>query len=79
MGKNKKDLPIPNSGTMLSQKINEDFNKKKPDLSDPNEQKGHPLIAYSGVDGQRLVLPKPKKVAPAKGNDLAGEKKNDHE
>ena len=75
----KKDLPIPNSGTMLNQKTNEDFNKKKPDPSDPNEQKGHPLIANSGVDGQRLVPPKRKRVTPVKGNNLPGAKKHNNE
>ena len=35
-----KNRPRINSGTMLNQKTNEDFNKKKPAPTDPNEQKG---------------------------------------
>ncbi len=51
MGKNKTGQTNPPAGDMLTQKTNEDFNKKKPNLKDPNEQKGQPdtaapIIAY---------------------------------
>lgn len=35
-----RNRPGINSGTMFNQKTNEDFNKKKPNPTDPNEQKG---------------------------------------
>ena len=38
MEKSKFDQGKQSAGTMLQQKTNEDFNKKKPDPSDPNEK-----------------------------------------
>lgn len=34
-----------NPGNMVNQKTNEDFNKKNPDPTDPNEQKERPAVA----------------------------------
>ena len=40
MEKSKNDQSNQNAGTMLQQKTNEDFNKKKPNPNDPNEKDG---------------------------------------
>ena len=42
MENNKNEQSHPQAGTMLQQKTNEDFNKKKPDPDDPNEQDNVP-------------------------------------
>lgn len=44
MKKRKKQTPGVQSGTMTTQKTNEDFNKQKPDPEDPN-QKGQGVPA----------------------------------
>jgi hypothetical protein len=36
----KNDAPKIPAGSSMDQKTNEDFNKKKPDPADPNQQKG---------------------------------------
>jgi hypothetical protein len=36
----KNDAPKIPAGNSMDQKTNEDFNKKKPDPTDPNQQKG---------------------------------------
>ena len=42
MDKNQNNPRNQDAGTMLNQKTNEDFNKKKPDPTDPNQQKDLP-------------------------------------
>jgi hypothetical protein len=39
----------PNSGKEGSIRTNEDFNNKQPNLNDPNEVKGRPILSYSKV------------------------------
>ncbi len=48
-----------NPGTMANQKANEDFNKKKPDPADPNQEKAIPKSAdqYLGQDDSKKPLP----------------------
>ncbi len=66
----------PDSGTMLNQKTNEDFNKKKPNPTDPNEQKGRVTTAIpvlGGDDGYPLEPASPDEMgrwekAPATSN-----------
>jgi hypothetical protein len=43
----------PNSGKEGSIRTNEDFNNKQPDLNDPNEVKGKPILSYSKVKKAR--------------------------
>ena len=42
MENNKNEQSHPQAGTMLHQKTNEDFNKKKPNPNDPNEKDSTP-------------------------------------
>ncbi len=49
MGKDQNGRRYLNAGTMLTQKTNEDFNKKKPDPNDPNEQKSDPDTAVPDI------------------------------
>ena len=49
MIKRKIDTRISNHGSMLNQKTNEDFNKKKPDPNDPNEQKDRAVTAVPDI------------------------------
>lgn len=42
MENNKNGQGHPQAGTMLNQKTNEDFNKKQPNLNDPNEKNAVP-------------------------------------
>ena len=46
-------------GTMANQKANEDFNKKKPDPADPNQEKAIPKSAdqYLGQDDSKKPVP----------------------
>ena len=46
MKKARKEFLNPSAGSMTSQKTNEDFNKKQPDPSNPNENLGMPKIVY---------------------------------
>ena len=50
----------PDAGSMLSQKTNEDFNKKQPNLNDPNEKKNSPKAdaAPKGTNGKKLLKKK---------------------
>ena len=65
------------AGSMLIQKTNEDYNKKKPDLKDPNEEIGHPdtLISDLGDDdikpwkGERPDVEKGQRKPP---NEIEG-------
>ena len=43
----------PNSGKEGSIRTNEDFNNKQPNLNDPNEVKGRPILSYSKVKKTR--------------------------
>ena len=46
----------PNSGKEGSIRTNEDFNNKQPNLSDPNEVKGRPVLTY--LKGKKIRLNK---------------------
>lgn len=50
MKKNKTKPEKIQHGSMLNQKTNEDFNKKKPDPTDPNEVKSIPIPIVQGVE-----------------------------
>jgi len=43
----------PNSGKEGSIRTNEDFNNKQPNLNDPNEVKGRPILSYSKIKKTR--------------------------
>jgi hypothetical protein len=49
MQESKNNQPDLSHGTILAQKTNEDFNKEKPDPSDPNQEIGHPVIAVPDI------------------------------
>ena len=54
MGKDQNGRRHLHAGTMLTQKTNEDFNKKKPDPSDPNEQKSDPDTAVPDIGDDEI-------------------------
>ena len=54
MKKTKKVSVPKSSGSMITQKTNEDFNKRTPDPSDPNEQKGKPLTAVPNIGDDEI-------------------------
>jgi hypothetical protein len=66
MNKKKADVQtVQNPGSMLTQKTYEDYNKKKPLISDPNESKGkvnpeRPNLA----DESKAILKTPRKKSP---------------
>ena len=57
MNKTKNEQSRSNAGSMASQKTNEDFNEKQPNLSDPNEKKGSPKteIPVNSTDDKKHV------------------------
>ncbi len=55
MKETKKNSPKVPAGSMIDQKTNEDFNKKKPDPSDPNEQKDRPKIDPPNFEEDEIV------------------------
>ena len=54
MGKDQNGRRHLNSGTMLTQKTNEDFNKKKPDPEDPNEEASDPDTAVPDIGDDKI-------------------------
>lgn len=60
-------------GTMLNQKTNEDFNKNKPNPSDPNEQRGHPATTVPDFGDDDI---EPMEDQVTKATDKSADKKN---
>jgi|GEM_PF-1540828 len=78
MEKRTNDQGNPNEGSMLQQKTNEDFNKKKPNPNDPNEKEGTkknevPDIGDDDLDpieGEEID-PENEKPGVEEGNDTS--------
>ena len=60
------------AGTMTTQKTNEDFNKKQPDLKDPNEKK-----AETDPEVPNLDVTKKGKPDDVRMNNEAGKENDD--